>query len=523
MVRMARLPIISTLSLSVFLAAAVWIARVDRAGPPHGDVALPGGGRATVYLPGSDARRAFLDPPPPEERPPAVVVMHGFAGDRNSMSGISRRIAASGYAVLNLDLDGHGENRTPYARVRATSDGFYAVVADAVDFLRTWPFVDGSRIAVMGHSMGAAAALDYATRDSGIDAAVLVSGGRHVQGPFPPGNVLFLYAAGDPDRVRDRSHELAARLAGLDRVEPGRTYGRHDRRAAVRVALVPGANHQTVVWMEDTVREAVAWLDASFGVGGSRSATPADERAPALALLGVAFLGVLPGLGLLVGRLVPAVSRRPGDGRGWGLAAIAAAFALTMPLVAAAPPAPILSAMILDTVVPHFALAGIALLVGVRLRRPELFDGLFARPGATLLGAAVAIVALYTALVPMSVVLHRVTLTPERLAIFGMSAAGFFPLALAFNLLLRRGSDAAATLFAVAGRLLVLAVFVVGVALGVLPGVLLLMLPALTGVSLLFEAFAAPLYASSGNLVAVALVDAAWLAIVVAAIVPVRV
>jgi len=202
MVRMARLPIISTLSLSVFLAAAVWIARVDRAGPPHGGVALPGGGRATVYLPGTDASRAFLDPPPPEERPPAVVVMHGFAGDRNSMSGISRRIAASGYAVLNLDLDGHGENRTPYARVRATSDGFYAVVADAVDFLRTWPFVDGSRIAVMGHSMGAAAALDYATRDSGIDAAVLVSGGRHVQGPFPPGNVLFLYAAGDPDRVR---------------------------------------------------------------------------------------------------------------------------------------------------------------------------------------------------------------------------------------------------------------------------------------------------------------------------------
>lgn len=520
---MVRLPIVSALSLVVFLVAAVWIARVDRAGPPHGDVALPGGGRATVYLPGTDATRAFLDPPPPDERPPAVVVMHGFAGDRNSMSGISRRIAASGYAVLNLDLDGHGENRTPYVRSRVTSDSLYAGVAEAVDFLRTWPFVDGGRIAVMGHSMGASAALDYATRDSGIDAAVLVSGGRQVQGPFPPGNVLFVYAAGDPDRIQDRSHELAARLAGLDRVETGHTYGRHDRRTAVRVALVPGADHQTVVWMEDTVREAVAWLDASFGVGGSRSATPADERTPALALLAVAFLGVLPGLGLLVGRLVPTVPRRPDEGRGWGLAAIAAAFVLTMPLLAAATPAAILSAMVLDTAVPQFALAGIALLVGARLRRPDLFEGLFARPGATLLGAAVAIVALYMALAPLSVVLHRIALTPERLAIFGMSAAGFFPLALAFNLLLRRGSVAAATLFAVAGRLVVLAVLGVGVASDVLPGVLLLMLPALAGVSLVFELFAAPLYASSGNLVAVALVDAAWLAIVVSAIVPVRV
>jgi dienelactone hydrolase len=42
------------------------------------------------------------------------------------------------------------------------------------------PHVDGSRIVVMGHSMGAGASLDYATRVSSIDGAVMISGGSRL-------------------------------------------------------------------------------------------------------------------------------------------------------------------------------------------------------------------------------------------------------------------------------------------------------------------------------------------------------
>jgi hypothetical protein len=52
--------------------------------------------------------------------------------------------------------------------------------------------------------------------------------------------------------------------------------------------------------------------------------------------------------------------------------------------------------------------------------------------------------------------------------------------------------------------------------------VLVLMLPSLAGVGLLFEVFAAALYATSRNVLAIALVDAAWLALVAAAVMPVR-
>jgi dipeptidyl aminopeptidase/acylaminoacyl peptidase len=41
-------------------------------------------------------------------------------------------------------------------------------VKNAVEFLRQSSLVDGSRIVVMGHSMGAGATLDYATHDASL-------------------------------------------------------------------------------------------------------------------------------------------------------------------------------------------------------------------------------------------------------------------------------------------------------------------------------------------------------------------
>jgi len=448
--------------------------------------------------------------------------MHGFAGDRRSMSGLSRRLAAGGYAVLAIDARGHGQNRNPFTRSRAVADSFFPDLRAAVDFLRAYPFVDGSRIALLGHSMGAGASLDYATRDSGIDAVVLISGGRRLEGPYRPPNALFLYAAGDPAFIKDRASELAARLAGLGTLEPDHTHGSPQRHDAVRLHEVAGANHQSIVWHEDAVRESLAWLDAAFGIERPAGPTPADPRAPLLAGLAIAFLLVLPGLGLLVGQLVPRSPDRPGEDRALGLLALAAAFALTMPLLSTAVPGAILSIEVGDAVVSQLALAGIAVLVAIRLRRPALLEGLLERPLAVLPGAAVGLIGLFLLTQPLAVALHRATLTPERTLVFAGATLGLLPFALAFNLLLRRGATASATGTALAGRLLILLVLFAGVKLHVLDAVLLFMLPTLAVVFLLFEALASALYAASRNLLAIALLDAAWLAFVTAAVMPVR-
>ncbi|MBW2268544.1 MAG: alpha/beta fold hydrolase [Deltaproteobacteria bacterium] len=516
----------SAVALVIFLAGSLQLARLENGGPAHADLMLAGGIPATVFLPiegGREAaRRHFLEPPPRAARPPAVVAMHGFAGDRASLSGLCRGLARSGYAVLAFDAMGHGGNRNPFNRGAATADDFAEEFAAAVDFLRTWPFVDGEHIAVLGHSMGASAALDYASRDAGIDAAVLISGGARVEGPYRPANALFLYASGDPRRIRERSAATAARLAGVEELAEGTTHGDPALRNAVRLVSVRGADHQGVVWMEKTLAETLGWLDASFAVEVTRGAVPGDPRVGVALLLALAFAGLLPGLGFVVAALVPRTAPLPSENRGLALVGVALACAAISPLLAVSTPAPILSAEVVDRLVPHFALAGLALLTLVWLRRPGILRDSFERPGAVFLGAALGVMALYVCLVPLGVVLHRVTLTPERMLVYALCFVGFLPFHFAFNLLLRRGPVASATLYALLGRLLVLGVLMAAVPLAGLDRVILLMLPALTLVSILFEAFASALYAGSRNILAIALVEAGWLALVVAAIMPVR-
>lgn len=519
---------IGAVGFALFLAASHWLAVVDRGGPPHSDVMLEGGVPATFYLPDdlpnqSESRAAFLDPPPRGERPPAVVVMHGFSGDRNSMSGISRRLAASGFAVLNIDARGHGANRNPYHRGWASPDHFAPDLRAAVDFLRASPLVDGQRIAVLGHSMGAGAALDFATRESGLDAAVLISGGWTLHGPYQPSNTLWIYASGDPERIKARSDELAARIAGRESMAPGDSSGSHERLDAVAVVEVVGTNHQGIVWTESAVRQIVAWLDASFGIDASRSETPSDPRNGPLVLVGLGLLLSLPGLGLLVGRLVPEWPIRPGDGRAKGLLLLAAGFGVTLPLLSVGTPAAILSIEVGDAVAAQFALAGVAILVVLRLRKPALLRGVLQAWPSTLLGAGLGVMAIFVLMQPAAMVLHRITLTPERLVVFALTTLCFLPLAMAFNLLLRRGSVLSASVFAVTGRILILLVFVVGIELGMLAGVIRFMLPALAAIALVFELMAAGLYARSRNLLAIALIDAAWIALVTAAIFPIRI
>jgi hypothetical protein len=305
-------------------------------------------------------------------------------------------------------------------------------------------------------------------------------------------------------------------------IELGRTYGRPERGDAVRAVEVPGADHQTILFKEAAVAEIVAWLDAAFGRPVAPGPPPADPRIPVLLLMAAAFVAVLPGLGFLVGRVVPAQAPRAPAGRGLALLALAGALLLTMPLVANGSPAEIVSAEVADVAVAHLALAGLALLVGIGLRRPELLRGLFERAPATLAGAALASVAVFVLQHQFGAVVHRTTLTPERMAVFAMTGLGFLPVSLAIAVLLRRGPTASASCFALAGRAVVLLALLAG-AFAFGHRVLIFMLPSLAGVGLLFEVFAASLYAASRNLLAIALVDAAWLAMVTAAVMPVRI
>src|SRR5205823_604395 len=105
-------------------------------GPAHAPVELSGKEPGTLYLPGAQNPFFKLFPPPPAERPAGVVLVHGFMADRQMMSVLARRIAQNGYAVLAIDVRGHGENRNPFVDDFVAARALSQDVERAVDFLR---------------------------------------------------------------------------------------------------------------------------------------------------------------------------------------------------------------------------------------------------------------------------------------------------------------------------------------------------------------------------------------------------
>lgn len=514
--------LLSLAALTLYAAALLWLVHAEKSGPVSFEVDLAGGVPATLTLPREDR----FARPPREERPPGVVLAHGYASDRALMSSLARTLARAGYAVLSLDFRGHGANRTPFAHgLGQPGNGLLEDVAAAVDFLRTSAEVNGARIAVMGHSMGAGTSMEYASRDSGLDAAVMISGGWGATGPYRVPNALFIYAALDPQGIRDASAREAAELAGVERAQPGAFYGDFARGTAVAHVEVPGADHLSIVWTDAAAREIVAWLDGAFGREREAPVGRDDPRLAAAGLGFVAFVLLLPGLGRAVGRLAPVAAETPGvlPGTAAALGGLALALALAMPLVAVGSPGAVLSLEVGEVLVPLFAYAGVALLaalaLGDRLPRAELRVPV-RNAGAA---AAVALVAVYALLAPLGVVFHRLALTPERALAGAAAFVGFVPFTLAFHLMLRRGSTARATLVASAGRVAVLVLLLAGLAAGIVPFVVSLMFVPLVVLFALFEVLSASIYATARSRAVIALVEAGWFAWIVAAINPILV
>lgn len=502
-------------ALALHLLCLVWLGRAERGGPAHLDLVIPGGIPATFYVPvpASDGGR-FPDPPGAGKGPPAVLLVHGYTADRAGMSVLARRLAGAGYGVLAIDVRGHGENPRRFARDNEGANLFEDLAA-AADWLRGSSWVDGTRLAVVGHSMGASASLRFAERDVGVDAAILISGGAWLLGPLRPPNALFIYAAGDPAGIRDSAERLAARLSGTEG-EAGSFAGRD----AVRAVEIPGNDHTTILWSAAAAHEMIAWLDASLAVQNDAEPDLSEPRALP-ALIAAALLPLtLAGVGLALGTVVPAWPAR--DTRRWaGLGGLALALLAALPLVSAAPLAAFLGLEVADVLAGLLFAAGLLLCAGVELRGHALIAEREGMLRSVVAGAA-AFAAVYALLAPLAGLVHDMTPGPARAWIGAQLTVLLFPFFLGFEHCVRRGGPFAALGLGLAGRALTLAAIWLGVALDVVPFVVMLLFAPLALVLLLAEAVAAGVHAAGGNRLASATFQAALLAWLIASTMPVR-
>ncbi|HEV2171406.1 MAG TPA: alpha/beta fold hydrolase, partial [Candidatus Binatus sp.] len=450
-------------------------------------------------------------PKPQAQRPPAVVLIHGFSADRAFMSGLARRLTQNGYGVLAIDVRGHGENRNPFNGGEGEG-GLRDDVKKAVEYLRASNFVDGSRIVVIGHSMGAGAALDYATNDPNLKAAVMISGGW-VLGPQRPKNALFIFAERDPDEpIQQTSSALAEHLAGVTQIELGKPYGDFAQGTAVEAIRMPGLNHVTIVNSPDATEKIVKWLDSSLGTSRTAPLNLVDSRVRTQRLALLVFVILLIPLGRLCGSMVANWGEERPRPRGWvGLLILVGALFAAMPLTSANPaafvPVVIGSIQVSWLAVASLFILGVLALTG-KLEWRRIREGL----GVAVAVGAVAFAIVYVCHVAFSVMLHNVALTPERLMVMAMAVVLTFPFWMGFELLVRRGGVAISTVWGSIGRAAIVVLTAVGAFLNVLPFVLLLVLPILAIAFVMLEIFAASAYSTSRNLTLIAAFETLWFA-----------
>ena len=503
----------------VFLILIVRLTRQENRGPAHTDVTLPGAIPATMYLPGPGYPFNTQFPPPQERRPPAVLLLHGFSGDRVIMSTLARRIAENGYAVLAIDFRGHGANRNAF------DGGDAALRADVkagADYLRENRLVNGSQIAVIGHSMGSGAALDFATHDPDLKGAVMISGGWTL-GPVRPKNALFIFAERDPgDAIRETSKALAAHLAGVEQVELGKVYGDFAGGTAVEAVQVAGANHVDILRSADAATTIVKWLDGAFGRPRTDAIDTSDPRVNTARLAGLVFLILLIPLGRWTASMAPEwPAERVGPG-GWvGLAILVGALIAAMPLVATIAPTEFVPVLVGDRQISWFAVASLFTVGTLIYLKAGEWERVRAGVGATIFAALFAFAVIYASQVATSAQLHRNALTPERLLVLAMAIVLTLPFWMSFELLVRRGTTVRSTVLGTLGRALILALTAAGALLNVLPFVLLLVLPILALSFIAMEIFAAAAYSASRNVAMIAMVETVWFGWLLAAINPI--
>jgi len=195
---------------------------------------------------------------------PAILMLHGadgLGGNAQYRQG-ARAVAAAGFQVhLVHYLDRTGERRASFSTLFQNFMPWMSTVQDALAFAAAHPGADGSRIGIVGISLGAALGLAVASTDPRVKALV------NYFGPLPQGAVattsrlpptLVLHGSADPIVPVANAYAVEALL--------------RQQNVPHEVKVYPGQGHGfRGAAEEDATRRSLAFLQRHLA--GSHAAT----------------------------------------------------------------------------------------------------------------------------------------------------------------------------------------------------------------------------------------------------------
>ncbi len=201
-------------------------------------------------------------PPPVAARgdAPMVILLHMYRSDRNAWEPLIAPLHEAGFAILALDLRGHGQSATTETRdavARRDPEVFRKMQDDlrgAYDWLAQQPKIDRARFALVGASVGSSVALQYAAKDRSVDGLVCLSPGLNYMQLDSVGEIrqiigrrILLLAAEDE---RDAPYTLQSQARGGVEV---RIYKGQKAHGTDLLGLIPDIEKEIVGFLRDAV------------------------------------------------------------------------------------------------------------------------------------------------------------------------------------------------------------------------------------------------------------------------------
>ncbi|MBW3002392.1 lysophospholipase [Candidatus Woesearchaeota archaeon] len=105
---------------------------------------------------------------------PAVIVCHGLGGNKDAQNKVdlSEALSKKGFIVLRFDYSGHGKSEGNYEDTTVTQ--IIMDIQSAIEALYSLNKVDRKKLGLVGHSIGAVAAIIEAAKDTKIKAAAAI-------------------------------------------------------------------------------------------------------------------------------------------------------------------------------------------------------------------------------------------------------------------------------------------------------------------------------------------------------------
>jgi len=187
---------------------------------------------------------------------PAVLLLHGFGEDRSVWDPFKKQLLERGWAVMSLDLRGHGASKTRNqlplaadAQWRTSPHEFPLDLDPALDWLKAQPRLDGRKIVIIGYDVGANLALIASGRFPEVRTVVAVK----------PSLSESLAMAGSAQDFQPRS----ALIVASDSAEVEKFKAQGGKAIEVRTPALPVGARQS--FQDKQVAEWVfQWLKAAY-------------------------------------------------------------------------------------------------------------------------------------------------------------------------------------------------------------------------------------------------------------------